>query len=83
MKRKGNSSILLIHHSPVLWVHRLAPTAKVFLVGTKCDDADNAKVKVPDGVTQAKEWNIPFKSVSAKTGLNVQELFSEIVDSFP
>ncbi|KAI8814161.1 P-loop containing nucleoside triphosphate hydrolase protein [Cladochytrium replicatum] len=60
-------------------MRRVAPDATVILVGTKFDDADNIAVKVPDAVKLAKEWGAAFKTVSSKTGNNVNELFQDLL----
>ncbi|KAJ3157885.1 Ras- protein Rab-35 [Geranomyces variabilis] len=62
---------------------RICPDALAIMVGTKSDDADGIKVPVQDALKQAKEWSIDFRAVSAKTGMNVSELFDHITTSMP
>ncbi|KAJ3037162.1 hypothetical protein HK097_003590 [Rhizophlyctis rosea] len=62
---------------------RNAPDALVLLVGTKSDEADSIVVPLPDAMKQAKEWNIEFRAVSSKTGVNVVELFDYVVGKLP
>ncbi|KAH6562719.1 hypothetical protein BASA50_007437 [Batrachochytrium salamandrivorans] len=61
---------------------RAAPDALVTLVGTKAEDMDNTAVKIQDAMKVAKDWNMDFKAVSSKTGLNIEELFSQVVSKF-
>ncbi|KAI9101315.1 P-loop containing nucleoside triphosphate hydrolase protein [Phlyctochytrium arcticum] len=58
---------------------RNAPEALALLVGTKSDDADGIKIKPQDALKQAKAWGIEFRAVSSKTGMNVAELFEQVV----
>ena len=39
------------------------------------DEADAIAIKPQDAQKQAEEWGIDFKSVSSKSGTNVNELF--------
>ncbi|KAI9145663.1 P-loop containing nucleoside triphosphate hydrolase protein [Paraphysoderma sedebokerense] len=59
-------------------IKRLSPAAWIMLVGTKSDEADRIAVKIPDAMKQAADWGIPFKSVSAKTGRGIDEVFQEL-----
>jgi small GTP-binding protein len=51
----------------------------VVLVGSKCDLADQRQVSTEEGQELAKKLNCPFFETSAKTRLNVDEVFSELV----
>ena len=51
----------------------------IILVGNKADMESERSVVERDGKTLAGEWNCPFFETSAKTNLNVHEMFSEIV----
>ncbi|KAJ3043518.1 hypothetical protein HDV00_004907 [Rhizophlyctis rosea] len=62
---------------------RNAPEALTILVGTKSDEADSIVVPLPDAMKQAKEWNMEFRAVSSKTGVNVQELFDHLIAHLP
>lgn len=46
----------------------------IVLVGNKCDES-RREVTAKDGAARALEWNCAFMETSAKTGVNVQELF--------
>ncbi|KAI8822696.1 P-loop containing nucleoside triphosphate hydrolase protein [Fimicolochytrium jonesii] len=62
---------------------RNCPDALAVIVGTKSDDADAIKVPTQDALKQAKEWSIEFRAVSAKTGMNVAELFEIVQGGIP
>lgn len=49
------------------------------LVGTKSDLVDERQVPTTRGMDLAKQWNIPFFETSAKTCLNVDETFFELI----
>ncbi|KAJ3221729.1 Ras- protein Rab-34 [Clydaea vesicula] len=59
----------------------MAPDALVVLVGTKSDNSDDISIQHADALKQAKEWGIEYKAVSAKTGQNVNELFTFIAQA--
>lgn len=52
----------------------------VVLVGNKCDDNRRRELTARDGVAYAMEWNCAFLETSAKTDLNVQELFHMLLN---
>ena len=51
----------------------------IVLVGNKCDMEAERAVPSRDGETLAAEWACPFFETSAKTSVNVHEMFAEIV----
>jgi len=48
------------------------------LVGTKCDLEKDRKIRYEDGQALAESLKIDFRETSAKTGENIEELFSEL-----
>nr|CAX71115.1 RAP1B, member of RAS oncogene family [Schistosoma japonicum] len=49
------------------------------LVGNKCDLEDERSVGKEQGQNLAKKWNCQFMETSAKSRINVQELFHNLV----
>jgi len=47
----------------------------IMLVGNKIDQAEKRQVQTDEGVTLAKELGVMFIEASAKTGINVKQLF--------
>ncbi|KAL2911900.1 hypothetical protein HK105_208620 [Polyrhizophydium stewartii] len=58
---------------------RTVPDASVILVGTKADDLDSSIVKIQDAMKVSKDWGIDFRTVSAKTNANVDDLFDLVI----
>jgi small GTP-binding protein len=54
---------------------------KVFLVGNKCDLAAERTVSAEDGRGLAQTVNAPYFETSAKTGVNIPELFMAVAES--
>lgn len=55
----------------------------LFLVGNKCDlDIEKKEVSYDEGLSFAKENNMIFHEVSAKTGKGIDKLFEDIIDKF-
>ncbi|KAG7692893.1 hypothetical protein KL930_004240 [Ogataea haglerorum] len=52
--------------------------AQLFLVGNKCDDTESRQVSEKQGEQLAEELNVPFMEASAKSGLNVNEMFYKL-----
>ena len=60
--------------------HRLATSdLKVFLIGNKCDLADEREVDYRTAKKYASERQIPFMEVSAKDGTNVELAFMRLI----
>ncbi len=60
-------------------IQAYAPSGvQVVLAGNKADLESERKISTEDGIQMAKKHNIPFFECSAKTGVNVQELFQKI-----
>ncbi|EJU00723.1 ras-domain-containing protein [Dacryopinax primogenitus] len=58
----------------------LHPEIPVFLIiGNKADDAYRREVSAEQGLTYARRHNCEFFEASAKSGQNVEKLFSEVV----
>ncbi|KAJ3143127.1 hypothetical protein HK100_009626 [Physocladia obscura] len=62
-------------------IKRNAPDALIILVGLKSDEADSVVIKPQDAITQALDWGIEFRPVSAKAGSGISELFDHLFDS--
>ncbi|KAG7806815.1 hypothetical protein KL921_004609 [Ogataea angusta] len=52
--------------------------AQLFLVGNKCDDTESRQVSEKQGELLAEELSVPFMEASAKSGLNVNEVFYKL-----
>jgi len=67
-----------------IWLNELeqhAPPKLIkFLIGNKLDIAENRQVTTKEGKELASEYGMIFKETSAKTNINVQEMFNEAVD---
>ena len=50
----------------------------IMLVGNKCDET-NREISTQLGSSLAKQWNCAFMETSAKTNVNVKELFQELL----
>ena len=52
----------------------------IILVGNKCDLEDDRQIMAEDAEQVASELDIPYFEVSAKTNLNINSLFDEMID---
>lgn len=50
-----------------------------YLVGNKCDMEELRQVSKEDGIALSQKNNCQFMEVSAKSGLNVDQLFQELL----
>eukprot|EP01017_Pseudomicrothorax_dubius_P016618 TRINITY_DN1883_c0_g1_i19.p1 TRINITY_DN1883_c0_g1~~TRINITY_DN1883_c0_g1_i19.p1 ORF type:complete len:229 (+),score=42.88 TRINITY_DN1883_c0_g1_i19:106-792(+) len=55
----------------------------IFLVGNKIDLADRRQITEQEGERKAKELDVHYMEVSAKSGANVQTLFKNIASLLP
>ena len=58
----------------------------IVLVGNKLDDEENRQVSTEEGKNMAKEHGleeIQFIETSAKTGINVKQLFKNLASNLP
>jgi len=51
----------------------------IVLCGNKCDLEEERKVSLEEGTEKAKEWDVRFFETSAKTRVNIEESFFELV----
>jgi len=51
----------------------------LILVGSKCDLEAEREVAKAEGQELANKWSCPFFETSAKTSVNVEEVFTELV----
>jgi len=51
----------------------------LILVGSKCDLEGDREVQKDEGLELAQKWGCPFYETSAKTRINVDEVFTELV----
>ena len=51
----------------------------IVLCGNKCDLEEERKVPKEEGMEKAKEWDVPFFETSAKSRINIEEAFFELV----
>lgn len=65
------------------WIAQIKEEASknvcIFLIGNKIDDADNRKITTDEGKGIAEEYQLPFYETSAKTGVNVDATFDDLV----
>ena len=57
-----------------------AEKVTIYLVANKIDMKENRKVEREEGEKLAKELGLPFIEVSAKDGINVDEIFEDLVE---
>ena len=65
-------------HDQILRV-KDANAVPMILVGNKCDLEENRAVTKEESEAKANEWEIPFKETSAKSRINVDESFFDLV----
>jgi len=51
----------------------------IILVANKCDMIANAQVSKEQGLALSKKLNVSFMETSAKTGMNVEDVFFELI----
>ena len=89
---KGSHGIILIYDVTSLktfenvksWVSQIheeiSDKVVIYLVGNKIDMDDERKVKTEEGQKLAEELGVPFVETSAKSGVNIDNIFSDITE---
>ena len=89
---KGSNGIILIYDVTSLktfenvksWVSQIheeiSDKVVIYLVGNKVDMEEERKVTTEEGQKLAEELGVPFIETSAKSGLNIDEIFNDIVE---
>ena len=90
---KGANGIILIYDVTNLqsyenvknWISQIReeanPNVVIYLAGNKVDVSEQDKlVKTEDGKKTADEYKLPFYETSAKNGVNINEIFEDLVE---
>ena len=89
---KGSHGIILLYDVTNLqsfeniksWINQIreeaSPNVVIYLVGCKIDLEEERKVTKKDGEKLAEELGLPFLEASGKSGINVNEVFDDIVE---
>ena len=89
---KGSHGIILLYDVTNLqsfeniksWINQIreeaSPNVVIYLVGSKIDLEEERKVTKKDGEKLAEEFGLPFLEASGKSGINVNEVFDDIVE---
>ena len=89
---KGSHGIILIYDVTSIqtyeniktWVSQIREEASsnvvIYIVGNKIDMEEERKVSKEEGKNLADELGFPFAETSAKTGINVNETFEDLVE---
>ena len=89
---KGSHGIILIYDVTSLktfenvksWVSQIheeiSDKVVIYLVGNKIDMDDERKVKTEEGQKLAEELGVPFVETSAKSGVTIDNIFSDITE---
>ena len=89
---KGLHGIILIYDVTSLktfenvksWVSQIheeiSDKVVIYLVGNKIDMDDERKVQTEEGQKLAEELGVPFVETSAKSGVNIDNIFSDITE---
>jgi hypothetical protein len=59
------------------------PWVPMILVGNKCDLDGQRQVSSSEGIELAQKWKVPFIETSAKTRVNIEELFIQLLRIIP
>ena len=66
------------------WISQIkeeaSPNVVIYLVGSKIDLEEKRKVKTEDGQKIADQYNLPFIETSAKSDININETFDNLVE---
>ena len=67
------------------WIQRIKDidNPPAVLVGNKVDLESSRQVAKSEGVQQANSWRVPFLETSAKTRVNIEEAFVELIRFTP
>ena len=89
---KGSHGIILIYDVTNIqtfenvksWVNQIREEASsnviIYIAGNKIDIEDERKIKKEEGEKLAEELGFPFIETSAKSGININETFDDLVE---
>jgi len=89
---KGANGIILIYDVTSIqtyenvknWISQIreeaSPNVIIYIAGNKIDLEEERKIKTEEGQKLAEELGLPFFETSAKTGVNINESFEDLVE---
>ena len=89
---KGANGIILIYDVTSIqtyenvknWITQIreeaSPNVIIYIAGNKIDLEEERKIKTEEGKKLAEELGLPFFETSAKTGVNINESFEDLVE---
>ena len=89
---KGANGIILIYDVTSIqtyenvknWITQIreeaSPNVIIYIAGNKIDLEEERKIKTEEGQKLAEELGLPFFETSAKTGVNINESFEDLVE---
>ena len=90
---KGANGIILIYDVTSIqtyenvknWITQIreeaSPNVIIYIAGNKIDLEEERKIKTEEGQKLAEELGLPFFETSAKTGVNINESFEDLVET--
>ena len=89
---KGANGIILIYDVTSIqtyenvknWISQIreeaSPNVIIYIAGNKIDLEEERKIKTEEGQKLAEELGLPFFETAAKTGVNINESFEDLVE---